>query len=133
MNSVKNLFLLSLVILSNSIYGQDSLIVQFDKTLNNLQDDTVKVNTLLSVSEKLYPTKPKDAIRYSKLAKELAQKLNYHEGEAYALKYIGLSNYYLGEYLQVIISWEEALSIFESIDDKNGIANIRGSNSTGIR
>jgi len=92
--------------------------------LKTAVEDTAKVNLLLSLAKELYMTAPEDAVKYSLEATELANKLNYLSGEAYALKYIGLVEYFQGQYVEAITNWEQSLRIFEEIDDKEGIANM---------
>ena len=44
--------------------------------------------------------------------------------EAYAHKYIGLVNFIQGDYVLSVKNWEEALTIFRDIGNKEGTANM---------
>ena len=74
----------------------DSGIAQNEKAdslkavIPSLQEDTTKVDALLDLSSNLFRTHPDTAIIYAEQAKDLAEKLDYHEGLGYALKNIGL-------------------------------------------
>ena len=46
------------------------------------------------------------------------------KGEGYALKSIGMGHYFQGSYSDALLSWQEALSTFQSIDFKDGISNM---------
>jgi adenylate cyclase len=83
--------------------------------LANGKEDTARVNTLLALSGKLFRIDPEATITYSVEAKELAEKLDYKSGLAYALKTIGMGHYFKGEYVDVLIYWQQSLNTFESI------------------
>jgi tetratricopeptide (TPR) repeat protein len=112
------------LLISSFTLAQDFQIDVLKLKLRRAKEDTSKVNILNSLSQDLYTSEPQEALLYSLEAKLLADKLDYKNGKAYALKYTGLAYYIQGEYVQVIVNWEEALKIFEEIDDKNGIANM---------
>ncbi|MEX0987918.1 MAG: tetratricopeptide repeat protein [Bacteroidales bacterium] len=114
----------SLLLLCTSVIGQDTKISELKSSVEIMADDTIKVNTLLELSKSLYETSQQEAIAYSLQARELARRLEFKYGEATALKYQGLANFYLGEYVESYRAWEEALNIFENIGDKEGEANI---------
>ncbi len=88
------------------------------------REDTVKVNTLLALSSNLCWSSPLEAIQLGTEAKDLAGQLNFKKGVAYALKYIGMGNYYQGKYPETINYWKQSLATFESINDSTGVANM---------
>ncbi len=88
--------------------------------------DTSRVNTLNALSDLQYRTEPAEAIEYGNEAKELAEKLSYQKGRAYALKNMGLGYYMLGNFVEASVHWEASLAAFESIRDEQGMANIIG-------
>lgn len=87
-------------------------------------DDTVKVNNLLFLSTKFYRTSTSDATRYASQAKELAERINYQKGVAYALKSMGMAYYVVDDYAEVLLYWQQSLNTFEEIGDKLGYANM---------
>ncbi|MFH4969505.1 adenylate/guanylate cyclase domain-containing protein [Gaetbulibacter sp. M240] len=92
--------------------------------------DTVTVNALNALSNSVLITEGiPNSLIYAQKAFDLAKGLNYKKGEAYALKNIGLGNYYQSNYLKVLDFWTESLRVFESIKDTTGIANL--SNNLG--
>lgn len=87
-------------------------------------NDTVKVNLLVDICDSLFRTKPDETINYGVAALELAKKLKFYKGEAYALKYIGMGYFIQGEYINAMNFFQQALEKFELIQDKKGIANM---------
>jgi class 3 adenylate cyclase/lipopolysaccharide biosynthesis regulator YciM len=67
---------------------------------------------------------PDSAIKYSKESIILAEKSGYREGQAVALKNLGLGYHNLGDYVEASMQWERSLTLFESIGDEPGAANI---------
>ena len=81
------------MIISSQGIDTDSLM----SVLKNADEDTVLVNNLISVSSNLYRQSPSEAIQFGIQARELAERIEFHAGVAYALKNIGLGYYFLGE------------------------------------
>ena len=115
---------LFLLIVTTVAHAQNNQIDSLKALLDVSADDTVKVNTLILLSNKLVGTDPEATIFYSTQAKDLAEKLNYKRGLGYALKSIGMGYYLKAEYLDVLIYWQQSLNTFDSIGDKAGIANM---------
>ncbi len=86
--------------------------------------DTALVNSLLQQSKKYFSDTPEKAISLATQAKDLAEKMNFLRGKAYALKNMGMGYYYQGKYLEALQNWFESLSAFEQIKDETGIANL---------
>ena len=92
---------------------------------NNLvEGDTSKVNTLLQQSKESFASDPAKAIDLALQAKELAEKINFFNGQATALKNIGIGYYHQGKYLEALGFWRESLKMFEELKDDIGIANL---------
>ncbi len=87
-------------------------------------EDTVIVNKLLDQSKDFFTDNQEKSIRLSTQAFTLADKINYPRGKAYALKNIGIANYYQGEYLEALDKYTESVNVFEAIKDNIGIANL---------
>lgn len=94
------------------------------------QNDSVKVDLLNTLSKEYFDVSNDTAIVVATQAKDLAQKIGYKKGEAYAWKHIGLANYFLSHYVEAIPAYEQSLAIFESINDKVGVSNIN--NNIGV-
>jgi adenylate cyclase len=92
--------------------------------LNSSGEDTTKVNVLLSLSGNLLKSDSKVALRYANEAKRLADKIGFRKGQAYALKSIGMSYYFQGNYIETLLYWQQSLNTFQAIGDKLGIANM---------
>ncbi|MCK5370244.1 MAG: tetratricopeptide repeat protein [Cyclobacteriaceae bacterium] len=122
----KYFLLLGLLLISNLSFSQDP---QRDSLLNVLslaKEDTLKVNVLNALSTLLNRTDPTEAITYGSEARDLAEKLEYKPGLALALKNIGLGYYFLANYVEALIQWENSLSMFESLQDDVMTANLMG-------
>ncbi len=115
---------LYLSFLSIICFSQSPQIDSLQKVLAATPDDSAKVQVLLSLSKEFFSESPEEAIAYATLAKELAEKLNYQKGIAYALKNIGIAHYIQGDYKDAIPIWEQSLAVFESTGDKVGVSNI---------
>ena len=108
-----------LCFLFTSLYG----IAQSDLSVNT-KSDTATVNKLLDQSKELVSKDPEKAMRVAIQAKELAEKINFFKGQAYALKNIGIAFYREGKYVDALGYWRESLNIFEKISEDEGISNM---------
>jgi len=102
-----------------SAYSQSTVKQAVEK-----EADTVLINSLLQQSKESLTESPDKAIALAQQAKDLSKKANFKKGKAYALKNIGLANYYKGNYVETLQNWEESLKTFEQINDETGVANI---------
>ena len=124
MKSVKKYLTLLMLFFFILTSAQDAETDSLRALLLSDREDTVKVNTLLALSSNLSWSSPTEAIQLGAQAKDLAEQLNFQKGVAYALKYIGMGNYYQGKYPETINFWKQSLETFESINDSTGIANM---------
>ena len=113
-----SLFVL-LVIIALNIYSQPQL-----KQDDSKEPDTASVNGLLQESKDLLKADIGKAISRARLAGEMADKINYPQGKALALKNMGLGYFRQGNYLETLNNWFESLNIYENIGDQTGIANL---------
>jgi adenylate cyclase len=90
------------------------------------ETDTSFVNNLLDQSTQRRNDDPGKALALAVQAKDLAEKIKFPNGEAYALKNMGLVNLDQGKYLDALEYYKQSLSIFESINFDPGIANLLG-------
>jgi class 3 adenylate cyclase/Tfp pilus assembly protein PilF len=89
-------------------------------------DDTVLVNNLLQQSKESLNESPDKAIALATQARELAKKIDFQKGVAYAFKNIGIAYLNQGKYIEALQSYEHSLKIFEKIKFDEGIANLLG-------
>ena len=80
---------------------------------------------MLELSSMVFGTQPDTTIHYALEAIDLAKKLYFQRGLAYALKNIGLAYYVKGDFQQVENYWKESLKIFQSIEDQEGTSNLQ--------
>ena len=90
----------------------------------NSNNDSIKVNALLALSKYYYSTDPVVAIRVAGQAKELAERASLHKGVALSLKNIGIARYNQSMYFEALLSWQQALAVYEKIGDKVGVSNM---------
>lgn len=108
-----------------SIYSQNTKIDSLKQLVETGAKDTIMVTTMNSLSSELLGIgDATEALKYAKKANELASELNYIKGKAYALKWIGIGEYYQGNFLEVFQNLTESLKNFEIIKDSTGIANL---------
>jgi tetratricopeptide (TPR) repeat protein len=113
---------LFLLLTSTSAFGDkiDSL----TKIISTAPEDTAKVSLLNQLSKSYFASNPNKAIEIGKQAQALAEKLNYKQALATALKQIGIGYYMQGKYLETLDYWEQSLQVFKSLDDINGQSNM---------
>ncbi len=115
---------LALICFSFYSQAQDSTVDSLKSILLTQKEDTIKVNMLIELADKLYRSNPDEALEYGIQAKKFAENLDYTKGLAYASKNIGLDYYMLGNYVEASINWENSLAIMESMKDEVGAANL---------
>ena len=108
------------VLVSSALcYSQEAQIDRMKVYIEKSKDDSTKVDTLIELSKQYTNKSPDGAIHFANLAKDLAEKIGYAKGVAKALKSIGNSYYNKGTYVESITFWQQAMIIFDSLDDKN--------------
>lgn len=102
-----------------------------DKQLDSLtallktsKEDSAQVDLLNQLSKQLLNTGAEKSFDYAQQAVNLAGKLNYSTGLAYAYKYLGIGYFNRGDYMNALKHYELSLDVFKSIDDKRGMANM---------
>lgn len=124
MNKKDFLFCFLVFFLSTKCIAQNPQIDSIKKVLSGAKEDTSKINSLLSLSKEFFSISPKEAIDYATEAKDLALKIKSQKELAYAYKIIGIAYYMQANYLESLGNYDKALAIFDSLDDKVGVANI---------
>jgi len=106
-------------------FSQNNQIDSLKSIVETKAKDTIMVNTLIELSNALLQNDDVSGfLKYSEQANELSSKIDYKKGKAYALKNIGISYYFSGEYLEVFDYWTKSLETFEAIQDTIGMANM---------
>ncbi len=116
--------ILSFFFIFRSFVGSATNIDSLQKVLNSRVADTVKVQTLLSLSKFYFSSKPEEAVRLALQAKTLSEKNNFQKGIALSLKNLGLAYAVQSKFFEALQSWQQAQGIYNSIGDKAGVANI---------
>ena len=88
--------------------------------------DTALVNDLLQQSTEQRNNDPAKSLTLALQAKELAEKIDFQKGAAYAYKNIGLAYLIQAKYIEALQNYEQSLKIFEEIKFDEGIANLLG-------
>lgn len=117
-------FLFCIVSFTIAVQAQNQEIDSLKNVIASQEEDTLKVNNLIALSTAWFNKDLNEAIRYGTEAVELADKIDFKKGKAYAYKAIGLGNFFRGNYPEAVIQFQNSLEIFESISYKVGIANI---------
>jgi len=94
------------------------------KVISSLPQDTARVDKINDLSTLYLGTNPDTALIYANQAKELADKINYQDGIAWALKRVGQVHNIKGDYVNSLQAWKEALAIFEKTNNKKGTSNL---------
>ena len=116
-----SLFLLT----SGSLQAQNVQIDSLKQLVQTGQRDTAMVTTLNNLSIEILQNEDiSESLVYSQQALEIADRLGYLKGKAYAEKNMGLAKYYQGNYVEVLDHWTKSLATFEAIKDTLGIANL---------
>jgi len=116
-----SLFLLACL----SGFSQNTKIDSLKGIVETGAKDTAMVSTLNTLSSELIGLgAAAESLKYSMKANELATELDYTKGKAYALKFMGIGEFYQGNFLDVFNYLTESLEKFEVIQDSVGIANI---------
>lgn len=89
----------------------------------NLKDSVI-VNDLLAKSKALFGEDPAKAILLAAQARDLSQKLKFENGEATALKNIGIGYYLQQKNVEALDNWHRSLEIFQRLQDEVGVSNL---------
>jgi adenylate cyclase len=88
------------------------------------EDDSTIVNTLLQQSKENFGSDLDKARALSIEARNIAEKIQFRQGAAYAFKNIGITYYFQGKYAEALDNYNQSLDIFKEIRDNVGIANL---------
>ena len=116
--------ILLIIFLNTLCFAQNEQIDSLKQELEKTIQDTTKVNILIALSSNYYRILPSEAIRYGEQALNLAERINFPGGQAYALKSIGMGHYFQGNFIDASVTWQLSMGIFQSMNDKLGVANM---------
>ncbi len=106
------------ILLTSTCFPQGTETDSLRNVIAQSNDDTSKVNSLLQLSKAYAASSPADAMKFGNEALQLAQKLKYKPGKAYALKNIGMVYYNQTRYVETIDYWNQSYLLFDSIGDR---------------
>lgn len=85
--------------------------------------DTISINRLNNLAENYFESNPDSTLFYGHKSVELSRKINYKAGLANGLVQTGHANFFKGNFKQGQQDFDEALFIYKSINDLNGLSN----------
>lgn len=88
------------------------------------KEDSGRVSSLNRLSVEFFNTDADKSILYGQQARDLAIKLSFKKGLAYAYKNIGIAYFNKGEYIEALKQYELSLGVFDTINDKRGMSNM---------
>ena len=94
-----------LVLASVSGLAQNSTIDSLKAVVDTSTDDSLKVDNLITLSQRVSNSDRQKAINYAVQARDLADSVGYKFGLANALKYIGINYYALSKYQETLDYW----------------------------
>ncbi len=129
--SLKALQVLFFLMAGAWVHAQQDPVDSLKAVLQETEVDTLKVNILNGLADHLYASDPEGAIRYGRMAKDLAESSNYKAGLAFAHKNIGLGHYMLGDFKEALVNWDASMVLARELNDNSLIANVL-SNQGGV-
>jgi len=121
---MQRIFLILILIISCFGTAQNAEVDSLKSVIANAAEDSTKVKTLLVLAGKYHISDSSAAIQYASEAQDLAERIGYKTGLAYAYKSIGLTNFYNSVPLEAVLNWELSLSTFTEINDLQGQSNM---------
>lgn len=120
----KCLILILVVFFASNLFSQNPVLDSLKTVLVNSVDDTNKVHLLIEISKQNALSAPDSAIAYGLEAEALSKELNFDNGLALSLKYIGMAYYFQAKYLETIQYWQQSHDVFEAMGNTKGVANM---------
>lgn len=115
------LFFLGFIV---QVLAADPVIDSLKTELQNAKSDSLKAEILITLSKTIMVNSPESAMNYAKDAKASAEKAGYKKGIGTGLKWIGISFFNEGKYVEALQNYQQAKAIFEDIGFKAGVANM---------
>ncbi|MEO6219066.1 MAG: tetratricopeptide repeat protein, partial [Ginsengibacter sp.] len=118
MKPQKIFFNIYFICLTSLCFAQNTQFDSLKLIISRSRDDTSKVNSLLQLSKAYMSSFPESAMSLGNEALDLARKIKYKSGTAYALKNIGMVYYNQTKYVETIDYWNQSYQLFDSIGDR---------------
>ncbi len=120
----KVMFLLFIIQYSSLIINAQNRIIDSLQTLiKNDKEDTVKVNHLITLSQKQRAEGLcSEAIKTGKEALSISEKINYKKGIADAYTYIAEAHYWKSDFISAIDNHSKALKLYSELADELNIS-----------
>lgn len=107
-----------------NLYSQNAETESLIKKATQANDDSIKVNALISLAVENFQSAPEKSLGYAQQAQSIASKIKFRKGEAYAYKWMGIINNQQGDYYGALVNSNKSLNIFETLNDQIGISNL---------
>jgi two-component system NarL family sensor kinase len=104
-------------------YAQDFSPRIINPYIDSLSEDA-RVDFIIENLYKLYSANLDNAVYQAEIAVSIAQQNNWKSREAYTLMCKGIANYLRGNYPTALDSFLKSTSLFDSLDDKSGVARV---------
>ncbi len=104
--------------------------VQIDslqKALKGMPDDTAKAKVMQALSDRYNSVDPNGGLKWAEQAQKLADKIGWDKGMANALLRAGNSHQLLSNFDAAAKAYQQALSIFEKMNDRKGVGILKNS------
>jgi two-component system NtrC family sensor kinase len=123
-SSIRVIACIVLLLLNAKAYTQHTGIDSLLQVVAKGKNDSLKVNALISLAMTNAETSPDKALDYANRARDLATKIDFKSGEAYAYKWLGIINNNKSNFFQALVNFNKSLNIFETLGDKIGTSNL---------
>ncbi len=120
------IFVFQLEALAQSNHKIDSL----SRVLKTEKEDTNKINTLYEMAWELSQNSPDTAIKLDKQALQIAENIQWKNGEAKLTNDMGWYYYTKGDYPSALEYTNKAITFYEELSDKRQIASMLGNIGT---
>ena len=112
------------LVLSDCTMAQSSAVDSLRKLLVTNLSDSQRVQVMNALSKNLFSDRPDSSVVIADSSRRLAEQISYRPGLALALKNMGIGYYLQGNYIDAVKSWQQALEVYEAVNDKTGVANM---------
>jgi two-component system NtrC family sensor kinase len=123
-SSIRVITCIVLLLLSAKAYTQDAETDSLLQVVTKGKDDSLKVKALISLTMANAQSSPGKALEYASNARDIATKIDFKSGEAYAYKWLGIVYNYKGNYYEALVNSNKSLNMFEALGDKIGTSNM---------
>lgn len=116
----RKLFVFLFLIAATNLFvqAQNQRIERLQQALSNHQEeDSLTVDLLNELSQELWRTDPKNALRYARQGMSLSQSLGYKKWLGHSNYFLGWSFYHLGQYDSALLYLQQGYSMSKYLDD----------------